>query len=231
MSYRRDSDIFFNYGVVRPRKERLSHTISQSVIQNKTKLMVWFVSHCSTPGNRENYYRNLQKHIPGDIIGRCGKQTCARKNSSCEGHLLNNTYKFYFSAENSNCRDYITEKAFNYTFFSIIPVVKGRGNYSLYFPRNSLINVRDYSHPEILAKRLTSIGKNMTMYKSYFDWKAKYYIRAINYFSDGDRDNHYCKLCHRLHNQRKFRRVYKNISAWWFGDEKTSGHFCSNSPQ
>ncbi|KAL5966607.1 Glycoprotein 3-alpha-L-fucosyltransferase A, partial [Taenia solium] len=44
-----------------------------------------------------------------DIFGRNGKQL---PRNSDAFHLLSLNYKFYLAFENSNCRNYITEKAY-----------------------------------------------------------------------------------------------------------------------
>jgi len=48
-----------------------------------------------------------------DIFGRCGTENCPRKESSSCFDKLKKDYYFYLSFENSNCRDYITEKFFD----------------------------------------------------------------------------------------------------------------------
>ena len=46
-----------------------------------------------------------------DIYGSCGSLKCSRGNKQCF-EMLDTDYKFYLAFENSNCRDYITEKFF-----------------------------------------------------------------------------------------------------------------------
>ena len=60
---------------------------------------------------RLDYARELSKHIGVDIYGSCGSKRCPRTSQHCFD-MLNKDYKFYLSFENSNCKDYITEKFF-----------------------------------------------------------------------------------------------------------------------
>ena len=224
MTYRRDSDIPLYYGVVRPRKEKTGFSFSNDHLRNKSRWIVWLVSHCKTPGKREEYSTKLQQYIPIDIIGSCGINACPRNQRTCREHLLNNIHRYYFAAENSNCRDYITEKAFLTSLYSIIPVVRGGANYSLYFPKDSVIDVRNFSDPYFLARHLVSVAKDISMCAKYFRWKRRYFTKC--YESDNGMDSPYCQLCNRLHQPQKFKRVYQNISSWLIGDAESSGAFC-----
>ncbi len=58
------------------------------------------------------YARDLQQHIDVDIYGGCGDKKCPRSQQNTCFDLLNKRYKFYLAFENSNCKDYITEKFF-----------------------------------------------------------------------------------------------------------------------
>jgi hypothetical protein len=68
------------------------------------------VSNCNERNNRQQYARELSKHISVDIYGKCGTLKCSSTNA-CRA-LINKDYKFYLAFENSNCKDYITEKIF-----------------------------------------------------------------------------------------------------------------------
>ena len=112
-TYRRDSDIVAPY-----EKFVLHNAAIKTKIQNKdyaagkTKKVAWFVSNCQSANKRIEYARELSKYIQVDVYGRCGRNKCNRGNGQCT-EMLNTDYKFYLAFENSNCRDYITEKFFS----------------------------------------------------------------------------------------------------------------------
>ncbi len=78
--------------------------------KNKTKMVLWLVSHCETVNNREQYAEELGKYIDVDIFGKCSKKTCDGENTRNCISNSSTDYKFYLAFENSNCYDYITEK-------------------------------------------------------------------------------------------------------------------------
>ncbi len=130
MTYRWDSDVVAPYGYVRPTGDVPLHpsnaqlknylSIYESKInyaKGKTKMAVWFVSNCwIVVSSRNELVSELQKYISIDVYGVCGNMTCPKKqDESFESteecrDLAANQYKFYFSLENSLCRDYVTEK-------------------------------------------------------------------------------------------------------------------------
>lgn len=77
----------------------------------KTKLVAWFVSNCGAENGRSEYVKELKHYIKVDIYGYCGTLHCKRGHKLCF-EKLRKEYKFYLAFENSNCRDYITEKFF-----------------------------------------------------------------------------------------------------------------------
>ena len=111
-SYRTDSVLNTPYERFTPflNATRLAKKPLENYARGKSKMAAWFVSNCYAASGRNNYINELKKHIPVDIYGRCGK-SCPKRNMKCF-EQLNTDYRFYLSFENSNCKDYITEKVF-----------------------------------------------------------------------------------------------------------------------
>ena len=112
-TYRHDSTIVAPYEKYVPLNASL---LTRNPIKNfasgKTKKVAWFVSNCGARNRRRQYAEELSKYIEVDIYGGCGTFKCPRfQSEKCFG-MLNTDYKFYLAFENSNCRDYITEKFF-----------------------------------------------------------------------------------------------------------------------
>lgn len=112
-TYRHDSTIVAPYEKFVPlNASLLTRTPLKNYAQGKTKTVAWFVSNCGARNRRRQYTDELSKHIQVDIYGGCGTLKCPRfQSEKCFG-MLNTDYKFYLAFENSNCRDYITEKFF-----------------------------------------------------------------------------------------------------------------------
>ncbi|RXG73947.1 Glycoprotein 3-alpha-L-fucosyltransferase A [Armadillidium vulgare] len=112
-TYRHDSDIVTPYERFVYYDQNVRQKLQDiNYAANKTKHVAWFVSNCGARNNRLNYAKELAKYIPVDIYGACGSHRCPRSNSAKCFEMLNKEYKFYLAFENSNCRDYITEKFF-----------------------------------------------------------------------------------------------------------------------
>lgn len=82
----------------------------RSVVNSKTKLVAWFASNCGSKNGRLKYVQELQKYIPVDVYGHCGPLVCEREEENLCLQKLRKDYKFYLSFENSNCKDYLSEK-------------------------------------------------------------------------------------------------------------------------
>ncbi|VDK25358.1 unnamed protein product, partial [Taenia asiatica] len=77
--------------------------------KGRKELIAWAMSNYRPYNNRVEYANAIAKFIPVDIFGRNGMQLPRNSNAF---HLLSLNYKFYLAFENSNCRDYITEKGY-----------------------------------------------------------------------------------------------------------------------
>jgi glycoprotein 3-alpha-L-fucosyltransferase len=176
---------------------------------NKTKKVAWFVSNCGARNGRLAYARELSKYISVDIYGSCGPLKCPRSDKKCF-ELLDRDYKFYLAFENSNCRDYITEKFYvNGLGQNVLPIVMGARpeDYQRSAPEGSYIHVDEFAGPAELAAYLHRLDKDNTLYNSYFKWKGT--GEFINtYF--------WCRLCAMLH-APKVHRHYDDVNDWWRG--------------
>ena len=86
--------------------------LTRNYAANKTRSVAWFVSNCGARNGRLKYAKELGKFIEVDIYGSCGTKQCPRSKSNDCFKMLEKDYRFYLAFENSNCKDYITEKFF-----------------------------------------------------------------------------------------------------------------------
>ncbi|KAI9562652.1 hypothetical protein GHT06_010106 [Daphnia sinensis] len=185
-------------------------------VRKKSKLVAWFVSHCDTPIQREEYARQLGQHVPVDIYGRC--DTKQQVTSICdsaedpynceESETLRAKYKFYLAFENSWCPDYVTEKFYRTLQFDTVPIVLGGADYQRFAPPHSYINALDFSTPKELADYLLLLDNSQELYAQYFQWRNDYdvHVPAL----DG-----WCDLCRMAHDETLPAKVYPDIRKWW----------------
>jgi alpha-1,3-fucosyltransferase len=176
------------------------------LIRRKSKMIMWLVGNCFTTIRREEYVRQLSKHVHVDIFGKC-TQDCP---SNCD-EMIRNNYKFYLAFENSWCPDYITEKFSRPLLYDAIPIVLGGADYNLFAPPNSYINARDFSSPKDLAEYLIMLNSTEELYASYFSWKNEYYLSVPDMYG-------WCELCMKAHDLNLPPKIYHDIKKWWMVD-------------
>ena len=152
MTYRKDSEVLYPYGWLSNTGKSWSrkaietwlkpHPTSSELVAKVRALghrkpVAWLVSNCHTSSQREKYVSELQKHVPVDIFGRCGKPLkCTVGRDECFKEI-EEQYQFYLSFENSLCKDYATEKLYRALASILVPVVMGGANYSRIVPPRS----------------------------------------------------------------------------------------------
>ena len=227
MNFQSGSDIPLLYGRIRPKPSapnstedvekmiRGTHTWAKNYASKKSRTIGWMVSHCTTPGLRESYIKELSNYIEVDIYGKCGNLTCPRNEMhwlsepQCYDMLAKN-YKFYLSFENSVCTDYVTEKFFNILTKDLVPVVYGGANYSSLAPAHSFIDAMQFT-PRQLAEHLSHLAANDTLYNEFFWWKEHYEVEAgVEQMAR----HGFCDLCKKLH-QDSTEKVYEKIKFDW----------------
>ena len=210
MTYKRASDVTWFYGECRRKntKPATSH-VKYNYAGGKKHLIAWFVSNCNTQSRRERYVRELARHVDVHKFGCGGKFSCPRtKHKYCDTVLLNGTYKFYLSFENSLCTEYVTEKLYRILNLNVVPIVLGYSNYSAFLPPHSFIDVRDFDSPKKLAAYLKMLNENDTEYNRYFAWKQTHTCAPLPHW------NAACKLCRYVQRQRQRIQVADVVQFW-----------------
>ncbi|KAL8567379.1 hypothetical protein ACOMHN_001767 [Nucella lapillus] len=211
-TYRHDSTLVTPYEKYVPlNQSRLAQLPVRNYASGKTKMVAWFVSNCQTANKRGEYVKKLSQYIRVDIYGACGYLDCPRGSKRCS-QLLNEDYRFYLAFENSNCRDYITEKFFVTGLqHNIIPIVMGAApnDYRQVAPLNSFLHVDEFSSPFELANYLHFLSGNDKAYNSYFGWKGLW--QNIDTLFP-------CRLCALAHDvEQRGSSWYRDIDEWWAG--------------
>ena len=183
MTYSVHSDFYLPYGScveVKTDARNVGKKID-AIVKRKTKLVAWIVSHCETTGMRENYVRDLMKHIQVDVYGACGKEFCPK--SSCGLKIMDilDEYKFYLAFENTLNGEYITEKLWRSFTKGVVPIVYGGLDaYKTLLPKQSYVDVTDFKSPGALATYLLKINSDKELYQSFFSWMNNYTCASVN---------------------------------------------------
>ncbi|CAH1773419.1 unnamed protein product, partial [Owenia fusiformis] len=213
MTTRLDSDYHTYHGLysVNPDPPK----VLPDYAQGKSKPVAWIASHhCESQSRRELYVQRLREHIEVDAYGGCGWLTCPdpTNRAVCQRHV-GATYKFYLAFENSDCRDYVTEKVWKNSFLmNTVPIVRGYySNFKSILPPGSYIHTNEFPNPKALAKYLKYLDKNHTAYNEYlmnneYKWRLTYKIDSTS-----SKRNWGNGLCRKLHETKGQTKTYKNI--------------------
>ncbi|CAF4844904.1 unnamed protein product [Pieris macdunnoughi] len=219
MTYRIDADIPVPYGRTVPLQQpilgditikSLSELVPNWHIKRRDKLASILVSNCG-PSKRLEYLHELENYLPLDVHGKCSKD---HKNS-CPGHFkadckVTGQYLFYLVFENSQCREYITEKVFNNAYEKgAIPVIMGPKNddCAKILPPNSFLHVDNFNGPDNLADYIKFLSENEHIMLEYHRWRNDFKIVSEHgYF--GTKSFHYCRVCEALNYNDRNDKVY-----------------------
>ncbi|XP_041472067.1 glycoprotein 3-alpha-L-fucosyltransferase A-like [Lytechinus variegatus] len=181
MSYRPSSTIHSPYGLYDKSIPQISSGESRNWAKEKSSLVAWAASNCGVASwRRHDFVKTLANHVRVDMYGPCGTLACGRYSDDCWNKIK--AHKFYLAVENSECRDYITEKFwYNALMHDIVPIVYGppREDYERVAPPNSFIHLHDFSSFHELADYINLLDSNDTLYNSYFEWKKHGSVRRV----------------------------------------------------
>ncbi|XP_055933249.1 alpha-(1,3)-fucosyltransferase C-like [Argiope bruennichi] len=209
MTYRKDSDIAIPYGkAVRTNASSFDTNNVYSLWRSKSKMAVWMVSHCDTDSRREDYVKELTKHMDVATYSECGVAVCPlNKTNECL-KKFSKQFFFYLAFENAICDDYVTEKFYRTLNHGMIPVVFGGGDYASIAPTDSYIDAMKFSSPKELADYLYKVASNFSLFSKYYKWKTEgYEIKDLP---------NPCVLCEKLHSKSfLLHSVYDDMQKWW----------------
>ena len=165
----------------------LASLISPPIVEFEQKRadasIVWVVSNCRAHNGRQTFMKELMAKMKVDSYGDCLKN----KYNHPSEHMKNNVelftkYKFVIAIENSNCVDYVTEKLVHAVASGSIPIVagiNGKPEYLKFMPRNSYINIFDYSSVDEFIKHLNVIQSDKREYEKYIYFKRGHSYNSI----------------------------------------------------
>ncbi|PIC44007.1 hypothetical protein B9Z55_004524 [Caenorhabditis nigoni] len=230
MTYRTDADVWAPYGTMVKRKTPVEIDLN-AIWKSKKKSATWLASNCFTPNRRFDLIKKMiDKGFEIEIWGNCGKQApqCSgvdNQESPCVLELIK-PYKFYISMENSNCKDYVTEKfwkALNDRM--VVPIVLSRQYYKNLnvVPDSAYIAVDDFATFDEFMTHIKKVNSDKDTYLSYHAWRKDYQIIIGSGFSG------WCTLCNKLQDKEyilKHPKSYKDV-AWWHSYDMCNNQIAS----
>ena len=129
--------------------------------------------------------------------------------------MLQKDYKFYLAFENSNCKDYVTEKFFtNALHNGVVPIAMGASmeEYAAIAPPNSFLHVDQFGSPADLAEYLKVLDRDDNLYNDFFRWQTQ---------GEWVRTRFFCRVCSMLHyhqEQGPSKRLEGGWGHWWQGE-------------
>ncbi|XP_063437124.1 alpha-(1,3)-fucosyltransferase 7-like [Mytilus trossulus] len=213
ISYRRHSTVFMPYGMYEPIPNELLPNVSRInppiyPAHHRDKMAYAVVSRCADDAERYRLVNEISQHINVDYYGECGSLKCEIKHNSCLPPNTLRRYRFRLAFEDSNCRDYVTEKFWDTLSKGIIPVVNWKAaQRDVPVPPKSYINVYDFPNIKSLAEYLTKVSRNSTLFQSYFKWRDHFQIYTSFW-------NSFCNFCTALYDKSVPAKVYTDLEGW-----------------
>ncbi|KAF3696244.1 Alpha-(1,3)-fucosyltransferase 7 [Channa argus] len=203
MSYRRDADISIPYG------KTLLGGDGQGfqAATNHSCLVSWVVSKYRPDQTRAAVYQRLKNYTSIKVYGKWNKRPLSDKEllptiAQCQ---------FYLSFENSEAKDYISEKLWRNAFQAgAVPVVLGpiRATYEAIAPPDSFIHVADFKSIADLAAHLKHVAADRQAYEKYLQWHRTHRIKTYR-----DWRERLCQICVQ-YPSLPARKVYQDLEVW-----------------
>ncbi|XP_051906773.1 alpha-(1,3)-fucosyltransferase 7 [Hippocampus zosterae] len=207
MNYRRDADISIPYGERLAKKPEEGENPVQTNTGNKSILACWVVSNYASSYRRSKVHKELSAIVPVKVYGRW---TNIPLTSAELIPTISHCY-FYLAFENSEAKDYITEKLWKNAYQSgAVPVVLGAPvqDYEAVAPPHSFIHVDEFASVKELAVYLQQVAGDQKLYSEYFQWKRNWKTKLT-----ADWNERLCKICSHFDSLPP-NKVYADLAAW-----------------
>jgi hypothetical protein len=174
MSYRTDADIWWSYVP----DASVWETVRRAPLPAKTEAapVAMFRSAMHDQSGRSAYAIGLMTQIGVDSYGAMFKTRELPGPDQGRKTKLDAIarYRFCLAFENSIETDYVTEKVYDCLIAGTVPIYLGAPNVADFVPGDSsIINVRDYPDPSVLARHLTDLMHDEPAYQALFAWRRQ----------------------------------------------------------
>ena len=174
MNYQRSATVRAPYGLYRPLAGGAIDDIPPSIQMSRPSVAVIMYSNCDAI-LRNQRLGELRAHIQFDEMGKCGTvrdAVCDARRPECFENLAKR-YLFYIAIENSDCEDYVTEKAWaNALRAGMVPIVWAASvDYARILPHRSYISITDYATVEEAARVISELAMHPHLYRRYHEWR------------------------------------------------------------
>ncbi|KAJ3604773.1 hypothetical protein NHX12_026825 [Muraenolepis orangiensis] len=204
MSYRRDADITIPYGRLEPREPPGA---PGGLVVVKSVPVCWVVSAYSPEHRRSRVYTGLRDMMPVAVYGHWNNNPLSARDLL---PTISRCY-FYLAFENSESKDYITEKLWRNAYGSgAVPVVLGPppGDYEAVAPRGSYIHVDEFASVEDLGRRLQELMEDRESYAGYLEWQRAWRVKSFT-----DWRERLCSICSQ-YDRLPENKTYPDLHAW-----------------
>jgi hypothetical protein len=161
----------------------------KDVVFRANSSVAMMVSNCDqNTKRRTDYLAELMDYIQVDSFGRClptaqvplelllkhGATGANHHKTDYKAvkHDVFKAYPFVLTFENSNCYDYVTEKAFDALLAGAVPIYMGAPNIVDFLPPSSFIDATWFSGPQQLADYIRHLLSHPAEYEKYHAWRS-----------------------------------------------------------
>jgi len=143
---------------------------------------IFISSNCAPNNNRrvwmEAIMQKMNVHSYGSCLNNGGDSAIANrirgtgKQDSNDKFEAMGEYKFCFTMDNSNQKDYVSEKLYHGLGAGCVPVYMGTPTIERFLPHpKAVVKTADFETPEALADYLIKLANNKDEYEERLRWK------------------------------------------------------------